>query len=62
MEMNEIVGALWCKIWHCVERKKNVMYHGHGVLVSLLSALIMNKNMEAKTSRLPIDKKLIRYE
>ncbi len=38
------------------------MYHNHGVLVSLLSALIMNKNMEAKTSRLPIDKKLIRYE
>jgi hypothetical protein len=43
-------------------KKKMVMYHNHGVLVSLLSALIMNKNMEAKTSRLPIDKKLIRYE
>lgn len=38
------------------------MYHDHGVLVSLLSALIMNKNMEAKTSRLHVDKKLIRYE
>ncbi len=22
MKMNEIVGALWCKIRHCVERKK----------------------------------------
>lgn len=38
------------------------MYHDHGVLVSLLSTLIMKKNMEAKTSRLPIDKKLIKYE
>jgi len=38
------------------------MYRDHGVLVTLLLALIMNKNMEAKTSRLSIEKKLIRYE
>jgi hypothetical protein len=31
-------------------------------LISLLLAIIMNKNMEAKISKLPIDKKLIRYE
>lgn len=58
MKLLELCGANSTLYW----KKKNAMYHDHGVLVTPLSALSMNKNMEAKTSRPPIDKKLIKYE
>jgi hypothetical protein len=59
MKLLELCGA---KFDIVLKEKKCHVSYDHGVLVSLLSALIMNKNMEAKTSGLLIDKKLIRYE